>query len=96
MRFRLCLLSFLLLPAFAVGANREIVELQRDIATLQDQIRVLSNGTNEKLTALTVLLQQTLEAANNSNKAVAVLESRLNGQLEKQTASAVMSMNASG
>jgi len=96
MRFRLCLLSFLLLPAFAVGANREIVELQRDIATLQDQIRVLSNGTNEKLTALTVLLQQTLEAANNSNKAVAVLESRLNGQLEKQTASAGQSIAVIG
>jgi TolA-binding protein len=85
MRFRLCLLSFLLLPAFALGASREIVELQRDIATLQDQIRTLSSGTNEKLTTLTVLLQQTLEAANNTNKAVAVLESRVNDRLEKQT-----------
>src|SRR6185295_6348305 len=85
MRFRLCLLSFLLLPAFALGARREIVELQRDIATMQDQIRTLSSGTNEKLTTLTVLLQQTLEAANNTNKAVAVLESRVNDRLEKQT-----------
>jgi TolA-binding protein len=88
MRFRLCLVSFLLLPTFAAGASREIVELQRDIATLQDQIRTLSSGTNEKLTALTVLLQQTLESANNTNKAVAVLESRLNDRLEKQTVTA--------
>jgi len=86
MRIRLCLLSFLLLPTFAEGASREIVELQRDIATLQDQIRTLSSGTNEKLTTLTVLLQQTLEAANNTNKSVAVLESRLNDRLERQTA----------
>jgi len=86
MRVSPCLLSFLLLPAFATGASREIVELQRDIATLQDQIRTLSSGTNEKLTAVTVLLQQTLESANNTNKAVAVLESRLNDRLEKQSA----------
>jgi TolA-binding protein len=79
------LLSFLLLPTFAAGASREIVELQRDIATLQDQIRTLSSGTNEKLTAITVLLQQTLDAANNTNKSVAVLESRLNDRLEKQS-----------
>src|SRR5882672_8387637 len=88
MRVSLSLLSFLLLPAFATGASREIVELQRDIATLQDQIRTLSSGTNEKLTAVTVLLQQTLESANNTNKAVAVLESRLNDRLEKQSAGA--------
>src|SRR5260370_5255853 len=86
MRVSLCLLSFLLLPTFATGASREIVELQRDIATLQDQIRTLSSGTNEKLTAVTVLLQQTLESANNTNKAVAVLESRRTVRLEKQSA----------
>jgi TolA-binding protein len=87
MRLHLFLLTSLLLPTFASGANREIVELQRDIATLQDQIRVLSTGNNEKLTAITVLLQQTLDAANNANKAVAVLESRVNDRLEKQAAS---------
>jgi TolA-binding protein len=87
MRFRPCLLSLLLLPTLAPGASREIVELQRDVATLQDQIRALSSGTNEKLTAITVLLQQTLEATNNTSKSVAVLESRVNDRLEKQTAS---------
>src|SRR5262249_13989561 len=85
MRVSLCLLSFLLLPPFATGASREIVELQRDIATLQDQIRTLTSGTNEKLTAVTVLLQQTLESANNTNRGGAVLESRLNDRLEKQS-----------
>src|SRR5262249_8840030 len=86
MRLHSSLFCFLLVPALAPGANREIVELQRDVAALQDQIRVLSTGTNEKLTAITVLLQQTLDAANNANKAVAVLESRVNDRLEKQAA----------
>ena len=87
MRVSLCLLSFLLLPTFAAGASREIVEIQRDLATLQDQIRTLSSGTNEKLTALTVLLQQTLDAANKNNNAVAVLESRVTDRLDKQAVS---------
>ena len=84
MRLRLCLVVVLLVPTFAAGASREIVELQRDVATLQDQVRALSNSSNEKLTAVTVLLQQTLDAANNTNKAVAVLESRMNTQMDKQ------------
>jgi TolA-binding protein len=86
MRLRYCLLAFLWIPTLAPGANREIVELQRDIATLQDQVRTLSSSSNEKLTAITVLLQQTLDAANNANKAMAVMESRINDRLEKQSA----------
>jgi TolA-binding protein len=85
MRLRLSLAFLFLIPTFAPGASREIVELQRDVATLQDQVRALSNSSAEKMTAITVLLQQTLDAANNTNKAVAVLESRMNSQLDKQT-----------
>src|SRR5437867_9254356 len=87
MRLRVGLLVCLLLPTFGSGANREIVELQRDVATVQDQVRALSSGSAEKLTAITVLLQQTLEAANNTNKAAAALESRMNDRLKEQTAS---------
>src|SRR5437016_13286139 len=87
MRTRLCLLVVLLVPTFAPGASREIVELQRDVATLQDQVRALSNSSAEKMTAITVLLQQTLDAANGTNKAVAVLESRMNTQMDKQAQS---------
>ena len=84
MRTRLCLVVLLLVPTLATGASREIVELQRDVATLQEQVRALSNSTAEKLTAVTVLLQQTLDATNSTNKALAVLESRMNTQLDKQ------------
>src|SRR2546427_532841 len=87
MRLRLCLVVCLLLPTLGSGASREIVELQRDVATLQDQVRTLSSSTAEKLTALTVLVQQTLDAANNANKAVAVLESRMSDRLKEQSAS---------
>ena len=62
MRLSLCLFSLLFIPSFAFGANKDIVELQRDIATLQDQVRTLQSSTDQKLAAITVLLQQTLDA----------------------------------
>jgi TolA-binding protein len=87
MRSHLCLFGFLLIPSFVFGANKDIVELQRDLATLQDQVRTLQSSTDQKLAALTVLLQQTLEATNGGSRAVAVLDSRINDKLEKQAAS---------
>jgi tol-pal system protein YbgF len=87
MRLRLCLFAFLIVPFAAFGANKEMVELQRDVATLQDQVRTLQTSQTEKLTAMGVLLQQTLDAANNAVKGMAVLESRMNDRLDKQTAS---------
>jgi TolA-binding protein len=87
MRLRLCLISLSLVPYHAFGASKEIVELQRDVAQLQDQLRTMQSSTAEKLTALTVLVQQTLDASNRANSAVAVLGSRLNDSLDKQAVS---------
>src|SRR5258708_6342623 len=87
MRLNLCWFGFLLIPSFAFGANKDIVELQRDLATLQDQVRTLQSSTDQKLAAITVLLQQTLDASNNANRAVAVLDARINDRLEKQQVS---------
>lgn len=87
MRLRLCLISLSLVPYHAFGASKEIVELQRDVAQLQDQVRTMQSSTAEKLTALTVLVQQTLDASNKANSAVAVLGARLNDSLDKQAVS---------
>ena len=87
MRLPLCLFAFLIIPFAAFGANKEMVELQRDVATLQDQVRALQTSQTEKLTSMNLLLQQALDATNNALKAMAVLESRITDRLDKQTAS---------
>ena len=56
------------------------------IDLLQDQVRALQSSQTEKLSVLTTLLQQTLEEGKNASKAVAVLESRINDRLERQSA----------
>jgi tol-pal system protein YbgF len=69
-------------PAFA--ASKEIVELQRDVAQIQDQLRALQRSQDEKLSALTVMVQQALDAANKANTSVAVLESGIRQNLRDQ------------
>ncbi len=69
-RTGLSILILLLCPAFAPAANREMIELQRDVAQLQDQVRDLQRSFDEKLAALQVLVQQTLDSSNKSNAAL--------------------------
>ena len=87
MSSRVFLSVILLIPGIVSAQKREIVELQRDVATMQDQVRTLQRGFDEKMSALTVMLQQTLDASNNANKAVAVLEARFGEKLAQQTKS---------
>jgi hypothetical protein len=74
---------FLLAP-FAIGANKDIQELQRDVAMLQDQVRNMQRSIDEKFGAMQTMLQQTLDSANRTNTAVAVMQSRFNDAVKEQ------------
>jgi len=67
-------LAFLVAPAYAPAANREMQELQRDVGMLQDQVKALQNSQNERLTELKTLVQQALDNANRANTGVAVIQ----------------------
>lgn len=73
---RLALLCVLISP-LSFGQKREYVELQRDVATLQDQVRSLERSFNEKMGGLTTLVQQTIDSINKLNTTVAVLDASL-------------------
>ncbi|HYZ87593.1 MAG TPA: tetratricopeptide repeat protein [Bryobacteraceae bacterium] len=64
--------------------KREIVELQRDVAAMQEQIRTLQRTVDEKLGAMGVQVQQTYDSVNRINTAVAVLESGLRDRVADQ------------
>ena len=85
MKFFALLIAAVLLSPGAFAQKKEIVELQRDIALLQDQVRTLQRSQDEKIATLTVLLQQAIDAANKSNTAVAVLQATLNDRFGEQT-----------
>jgi TolA-binding protein len=71
---RLCVLVLVASPTFAFAASKEIQELQRDVAILQDMVKQLQQSQDKQLAALGALVQQSLDAANRADKAVAVIQ----------------------
>jgi tol-pal system protein YbgF len=77
---RRLLFLFLLaaLPAFPVA--KEILQIQRDIALLQDQVRNLQSAFDKQLAVTQQLLNQNLDANNQLSNRLAVLEKSLQDQ----------------
>ena len=75
-------ITCLLLAAMPVSfaASKEIIELQRDVAQLQDQVRNLQKTLDQ----LTVLVQQTYNEGDKTNTAMAVMQSNLNDAIKRQ------------
>ncbi len=81
---RLPLFLLLASPVVLFGQKKEYVELQRDIALLQDQVRTLQRSVDEKMAALTILVQQALDSVNKVNTTVAVLDSTVRDRMKEQ------------
>lgn len=86
---RLMFTAVVVLPSLAFAASREIVELQRDVALLQEQLRTLQRSQDEKLAGLTTLVQQAVDGAQKANTSVAVLDSGIRNILRDQESKVV-------
>jgi tol-pal system protein YbgF len=71
------------------AASKEIVQIQRDLALLQDQLRTLQQAQDEKLVRLTTLVEQALQSTVKTNTSLAVLESGLRDRLSQQLAAPI-------
>jgi tol-pal system protein YbgF len=69
--------------ALSFGASKEIVELQRDVALLQDKMDTMQRDLDTKLGALTAMLQA---VQDNSAKSNASLQDALSNGVGKQLA----------
>jgi TolA-binding protein len=74
---RLCVWVLVASPALAFAASKEIQELQRDVAQLQQQVRDIQRSQDEKFAALQVLVQQAVDNSSKANTAVAVIQNSL-------------------
>jgi TolA-binding protein len=86
----------LLAQTFAFGASKEIIELQRDIAQLQDQIRLLQQSVDTKTATIQTLAQQSLDAANGARTSVAELNRGIQAgtaDMGKQVAGPISAMS---
>jgi len=81
---RVLLTAVLALP-LASAASKEIVELQRDVALLQDQVRTLQSSQDQKIASLQTMLQQTLDTVNRLNTSLALLSNNIEANANKTT-----------
>ena len=81
-------------PVF--GANREMQELQRDVAQLQDQLRQLQSGFDVKMAALQTLVTQALDAANKANTGVTVVNAGIAQTLDRELRDRMAPVTAMG
>jgi len=76
------LASVFALPVLA--QKDKILEIQRDVALLQNEVRSMKSSMDEKFAGLNVLVQQSLDTANKTNTALAILDKTLAEKLKDQ------------
>jgi tol-pal system protein YbgF len=74
-------LSFTSLPAQAQNQKDMIIQMQRDMALMQEQIRTMQRTQDEKFSAITESLRNTLDLVNRLNATLAVTQATLNEKL---------------
>ena len=75
---------FFALSPFAFSASKEIQELQRDVAMLQDQVNKMQKEFGDRLVTTQTLFQTTLDAVNRTNNLVNVMENKFNEAMKQQ------------
>jgi TolA-binding protein len=79
---RLSVLVLALSPVAALAASKEILELQRDVAQLQDSLKQLQQTQDRQLAALTELVRQSLDNSGKNSSSLAVLDNTLRQSLQ--------------
>jgi tol-pal system protein YbgF len=79
-------LSFFLLltPHAGFAASKEQLEMQREIAQVEEEVRMLQSGFDQKMATLLTLVQQALDAGHQANTSVSVLNERVAQTLDRE------------
>ncbi len=82
-----CLFVLALFPVLLLGQKRDdFLSIQRDVAQLQDQVKQLQAGQDQKMAALESLIKQALEESNKVSSTAAALQRTLTERLTEQQA----------
>jgi TolA-binding protein len=76
-----------LAPLPVLAQKDKILEISRDVALLQNEVRSMKSAMDEKFAGLNVLVQQALDTAQKSNTAIAVMDKTLNDRMRDQATS---------
>src|SRR5450631_3229836 len=76
-------LACVLLPTVAPAQKREMTEMNRDVALLQEEVRNLKKADEDRFNAIDAALKQILDEINSGNRQVAGLGTGLKDQMNK-------------
>jgi TolA-binding protein len=77
-------LATLLLPAAAFcQSKKELLEMNRDIALLQEEVRNLKKSNDDHFAAMDVALKQVLDQITSANRQVGVLDKGIKDRMDK-------------
>lgn len=79
----------LVIPAVLFGQKNEIIALQRDVASLEEQMRMLQKSQDEKLAAIQALLQQAVDASARVSSSITAMQHEVDTKLNDQQAKLV-------
>lgn len=82
---RLLLLSMALSPAILVGQKKDdLLSIQRDIADMTDRVKQLQKAFDEKIAALTALVQQSIDTSNKTSAAMVTMQHSVDQKMADQ------------
>jgi TolA-binding protein len=87
----------MLVPLRVQAASKEMIELQRDVAQLQEQLRLLQQSFDTKIAEIQVLARQAAEGTNRNQTTMTDLQRGIQAgtaDLGKQVAQPIAAMNS--
>jgi tol-pal system protein YbgF len=92
----LALAAFTLTPAPSPAANKEIQELQRDVADLGEKLKLMQQSQDRQLSEIRKLVQDSIVAAGDANKSVAAIQHGFQQNLRDQESKLVSPVTSLG
>jgi tol-pal system protein YbgF len=74
----------LILPSACLGADKDMVRLQRDVALLDEDVHTMQQRMDQQTAAMSALLRQTLDRVNEVNTANTGIRNSLRDRLRQQ------------
>ncbi len=83
MKLPIAALLAVLIPAACWGQKKEIVELGRDLALLQEEVRSMKQAQDQRLTGIEASLKTVLDQINATSRQLAMLDAGLRERVER-------------
>jgi TolA-binding protein len=83
MRLPIAVLLAALVPGACWGQKKEVIELGRDLALLQEEVRAMKQSQDQRLTGIEASLKTILDQINGTSRQVTVLDSGLRERIER-------------